>query len=96
MRDNTIRRFEFVNDLGEKWELEIDVANRTGVLTGDELDGERVLLQDNKLSGDLILSDAEFQWAAKCWSKAIGQELRASWQTLFNVIDESVNSSKTR
>jgi hypothetical protein len=78
--DNVERRF--MNQYGEEWRLQIDVADQTGLLSGDEL-GDDVLeiIDDELVDSDLILSKPEIEWLDSTWRDVFGRPFRPS---LFN------------
>jgi hypothetical protein len=55
------KEFEFTNEFGKPWQLELDIAERIGTFTGDELGDDQVLIADDEFLSDLILSKGERQ-----------------------------------
>jgi len=66
----------FQNEHGEQFAVSIDQEARQGWLySGDHGWESPILIADNRLYSDAILSPEEFAWLAACWTAATGEEL---------------------
>jgi hypothetical protein len=81
-----LRRFQFTKEYDECWLLLVDVENETASLAGDEV-AQPVLIADDRIHGDVILSEEEEAWVASTWQRLFGRSLAPStWSQLAMAI----------
>jgi len=66
----------FETELGEQLVVSIDRDAKAGVLrSGDVGWSTEIVIEDNSIRGDHVLSLEEYSWLAACWLAATGQAL---------------------